>query len=748
MTRRYASLLLTAALGMAAAQTSTTPATPAAASVADPALSSAAVTFEIRRAGSDLTSLLVALAKSAGYDIIIEPTADDVLRSASTTASSAPAAAGATAPSGAASVSMVSYAFSNKPFNQVWPLVLDIYGLSYESLPVGGKTVLRVGIKPIQKIVRLPGGLQASAVERQLKLSFGTPQAVQAPATQTAGTATTPATTSPAATNDSDIVLDSKTLRIVAEPTSNSIIIRGTNQEVAQVQALLSQIIASQPEGTQVAAPVPTVQRIYTVNSTSAEITALLTSQFPTLKVTPVGASGQLVITGPQDTVDSALTLLGQVDKAPPAPTAAPNTAQQVYAVKGQQDDAVALLGAQFPALKVTPVGKTGQLVINGPQDQLTAALALLGQVDKPANAAPGTVQRVFGLVNASAEEVKATLEGTLARALTDTSSTAIPNVPVTGTDASGTPITVTVPASQTAAGAAAATAAAQAQQAASATAQPATGATIIADVRTNTLIVRGTTEQVAQIAELIPNLDKVVPQINVQVRIQEITDTALRSLGVDWKLGFGGFNIGLGQNGLSASFDPTRSLVGFNLGPTLTALENQGMTKRVYDGSVTMQSGQRSLTSTSGAENASSNAAATIKSGGRVELNIPSTSGNIIRQIDYGVNLDFFSPQVAPDGTITLRVRGQINQPASPLPTTGVPNILSFTNSEAQSTITFKSGQTVLMSGLMSTNDVNSTVGVPILSSIPLIGAAFGKQSTNHTQTQLLVVITGTVVQ
>ena len=187
---------------------------------------------------------------------------------------------------------------------------------------------------------------------------------------------------------------------------------------------------------------------------------------------------------------------------------------------------------------------------------------------------------------------------------------------------------------------------------------------------------------------------------------------------------------------------------MGFNLGPTLTALENQGMTKRVYDGAVSMQSGQRSLTSASGADNASSNAAASIKSGGRVELTIPSTSGNIIRQIDYGVNLDFFSPQVSPDGTITLRVRGQINEPATPLPTTGVPNILSFTNSEAQSTITFKSGQTVLMSGLMSTNETSSTVGVPILSSIPLIGAAFGKQSTNRTQTQLLVVITGTVVQ
>lgn len=738
MTRRYASLLLTAALGMAAAQTTTTPAIPAATSVSDPALSNAAVTFEIRRTGSDLTSMLVALAKSAGYDIIIEPGADDVLRGAAVTGGATPAT-GATS---SAATSMVSYAFANKPFNQVWPLVLDIYGLSYDSLAVGGKTVLRVGIKPIQKIVQLPASLQASAVERQLKLSFGTMKPMTATGTAQEGTQT------PVTVRDEEIVLDSATMRIVAEPASNSVIIRGTNQEVAQVQALLSQIIATQPAGTKAVTPVGTAQRIYSVQSSATDITALLTAQFSGLKVTPVGSSGQLVITGPQDQLDAALTLLGQVDKAPASPTAAPNTAQQVYTVRGQQADAVAVLAAQFPALKVTPVGQTGQLVINGPQDQLASALALLGQVDRPAAAAPSTVQRVFTLVNASAEEVKATLEGTLSRTLTDTTPSTLPNVPVTGTDANGNPTTVTIPASQSAAGLAAAQAQAQQAASAAATTPVATGATIIADVRTNTLIVRGTAEQVTQIADLIPNLDKVVPQINVQVRIQEITDTALRSLGVDWKLGFGGFNIGLGQAGLSASFDPTRSLVGFNLGPTLTALENQGMTKRVYDGAVSMQSGQRSLASASSADNASSNAAASIKSGGRVELNIPSTSGNIVRQIDYGVNLDFFSPQVAPDGTITLRVRGQINQPASPLPTTGVPNILSFTNSEAQSTITFKSGQTVLMSGLMSTNETSSKVGVPILSSIPLIGAAFGKQETNRTQTQLLVVITGTVVQ
>lgn len=759
MMNRYA-LLLTAALGMAAAQTApaqtvpartvpaqplpsqTVPATspaPSAAqtAVSDPQLSGAKVTFEVRRAGSDLASMLIALAMSAGYEIIIEPSVDGVLQASSVAAPGAEA--------GSAASSVVSYSFKNKPFNEVWPLVLDIYGLSYESLGIGGKTVLRVGIKPIQKIVKLPASLSAADTERQLKLSFGSlrkitsSQTNAAPAGASAAGTQTSATTTEA--SQEEIILDSPTMRIVAEPASNSVIIRGTNQEVAQVERLLSQIIAAQASAPAVVkpAPIPNVQRVYSVNGRQDDVVGLLGAQYPALKVSAVGSTGQVVVSGPEDQLTEAFKLLAQVDR-PVSAAPDPKTSVQVYSAKGKAEDVTKFLAAQYPGLKVTPIGTTERLVISGPQDQLSAALALLGQVDVAAPVAASTVQRVFTLVNASAEEVKATLEGTLARDVTP-AAPALANVPVNATDANGNAITVTVPTNKT-----------DAAQTPVGTAQPTAStpdsANIIADARTNTLIVRGTQTQVNQIAELIPQLDQVVPQINVQVRIQEISETAARSLGVDWKLGLGGFNVSLGGGGLAASFDPTRSLMGFNLGPTLKALESQGMTKSVYDGSVTMQSGQRSLGGSGNTQNASSTAAASIKSGGRLELNIPSSAGNIEKQIDYGVNLDFFNPQVAPDGSITMRVRGQVNDLQSPIPETGLPNVLKFANSEAQSLITFKSGQTVLLSGLLSTKETSSKAGTPFLSSLPIIGAAFGKQNTERTQTQLLVVITGNIVK
>ncbi len=813
MKNRSLILLLTLALSAASAQSAST----GSAVSTDARLSKATVTFKIVRDGTGLMALLTAIAKSAGYELILDPALDSLITPGVGNGSGTVSSDTATpqAPQPGASSTLLTYDFVGKPFNQVWPFLMDVYGLNYEVVKLGSSEVLRVGKNPIQRILLLPKTLDAALVEQRVKLAFGTRQTTSQSQSTTAASGNQ-TNSAPATTTVSDIVLDSATLKIVGEPTSNSLIVRGNNQEVAQVEALVNQIIASQPpelakavvpiipviqfiysvkgaqadaaallkdqypaitvtsvgqtgqlvlsgQKTQIDAalallgqvdkplplPVtvqaaPDVQQIYTAKGKPEDVSALLTAQFPALKVTPVGSTGQLVLSGQKSQLDTALALLGQVDKAPSV-QANPDVRQQVYAVKGDQKDIAALLSVQFPALKVTPVGTTGQLVLNGTQDQLDAATALLGSVDKAVASGPDVQQKVFQLVNASAEELKAVLDNTLQTALTTPTNdaSALPNVPVNAVDANGNSTVVSVP-----------NAAANAQATATkpaTTPQNPNAATIIADKRTNTLIVRGTAAQVEQVAALIPSLDQVVPQINVQVRIQEITEDAARTLGLNWKVGFGGFNISSGATGLAASFDPTRALVGgFNLLPTLNALETQTQTKRIYDGSITMQSGQRSLGTVGGGgtTNASSNAAATIKSGGRLELNIPSASGNITKQIDYGINLDFFDPQVAPDGTITLRVRGQINQPKTAITGTSLPNILDFSNSEAQSIVTFKSGQTLLLSGLLGTNETSTNRGVPFLSSLPVVGAAFGQKETSKTQSQLMVVITGTIVK
>lgn len=650
------SLLLSFALGSASAQTTPTAIT------SDTRLSTASVSINVGTYGGPLSSLLAAVAHSAGYEVIFDTNVDAIAGASNAAAN--PAAGTVTAPN-----SPIVYNFSNTPFNQVWPLLMDTYGLSYEVLKVGEKQVLRVGTTPIQKIVKLNNS-NASDVLNQVKLSFGTPVYTDVPVKDAGGQTI--------GTNRvlTDVKLDSPTLRIVADPRSNSLIVRGTNREVMDVEKAIAQVDAS---------------------STAASAQA----------------------------------------------------GRKVYTAQGDATEIQKLLNAQYPLLQVSTVGQTRQVVLTGDPKTIEAAIALLAQVDLPTGSGPAIQQKVFQLINASATEVKAVLENTLQREVnTDATPTGIP---VATVDANGKPTVALMTGNNNA------TNTATDKTATNTTTTDGTkAATIIADKRTNTLIVRGTAQQVAQIAEIIPQLDQVVPQINVQVRIQEITDTAQRTLGLKWNANVGGFNINIGgtdgKSGLSASFDPTRSLVGgWNILPTLQALETQSLTKSIYDGSITMQSGQRSLNLGTSTSNSSNNAAASIKSGGRLEINIPSVSiggGNITKQIDYGVNLDFFDPQVAPDGTITMRVRGQVNDLKTGISGSTLPNILDFANSEAQSVITLKSGQTVLLTGLLGTKQKNTSAGVPYFSSIPVIGKAFGTSTNNTTKAQLMVVVTATVIK
>lgn len=691
MNNRSLTLLISASLGLASlsgafGQTVQTPAQPpaqpppaSAQSTADSRLAASNVSLEIGTYSGPLSSLLAAVAKSAGYDVIFDTDVDGLSGASSAATSAAPAAPASglgTAPAPAASASPspsstgsrpVVYNFRNTPFNQVWPLLMDIYGLSYEVVQIGPGQVLRIGANPIQRVITLKNANAVDAVN-QVKLFFGTPTYSEAQQKDAQGNVTGVTRTL------ADVKIDSPTLRIVADSRTNSLIVRGTNREVSDVQRLAAQLDQ-------------------------------------------------------------------QVASAASSATTNAQTVQRVYSVKGQQADIVAVLAAQYPNLKVTAVGQTGQLVITGAQNQIDAALSLLGSVDRVTPvvtvSGPVTVQKVIQLTNAAAKDVKTVLEGTLQRDLTSTGlvGNAVPLLQADGTTVIQPPTT-------------ASSALSAALTPATAVQASAPQATIIADERTNTLIIRGTQAQVDQIGQIIPSLDVRVPQVNLQVRIQEINETASRSLGVDWKAGFGNFVVNVASTAVKAIFDPTQALVGFNLGATLSALENQGMTKRVYDGAVTMQSGQRSLGATSAVSNSSSSAAAHVQSGGRIELNIPSGAANvppIQRQIDYGVTLDFYSPQVAPDGTITVRVSGKVTGEPGDV-TNG--QVIRFTNSEAQTTITFKAGETVLLSGLLGTNQATTNDGVPFLSSIPLIGALFGKQTTNTTRSQLLVVITGNVLQ
>ena len=63
------------------------------------------------------------------------------------------------------------------------------------------------------------------------------------------------------------------------------------------------------------------------------------------------------------------------------------------------------------------------------------------------------------------------------------------------------------------------------------------------------------------------------------------------------------------------------------------------------------------------------------------------------------------------------------------------------------QTQVAVQSGQTVLLGGIIQDHTSDSKTGVPLLSSIPLIGNLFGNTSKTHDRTELIVLITPRVI-
>jgi type IV pilus assembly protein PilQ len=175
--------------------------------------------------------------------------------------------------------------------------------------------------------------------------------------------------------------------------------------------------------------------------------------------------------------------------------------------------------------------------------------------------------------------------------------------------------------------------------------------------------------------------------------------------------------------------FDSTSALAGFNIGAALNALESQKLSKRINDSNVSVVN----------------NGSASIRSGGRIELNIASSSGNISKTIPFGVLLQV-KPRISNDGTIAMDIAAEVSdvQNKGSLD----PNRIDFDERKSETTVIMQSGQTVLLGSLLATTQDESTVGIPVLSSIPLIGDLFKTRKTNDRQTQLLIVVTANLIK
>ncbi|UUL81395.1 type II and III secretion system protein family protein [Sphingomonas qomolangmaensis] len=139
----------------------------------------------------------------------------------------------------------------------------------------------------------------------------------------------------------------------------------------------------------------------------------------------------------------------------------------------------------------------------------------------------------------------------------------------------------------------------------------------------------------------------------------------------------------------------------------------------------------------------------ATFLAGGEIPIPISQGLGAVsVQYKQYGVSLAY-TPTVLADGRISLRVRPEVSELSSAGAVTieGV-QVPALTTRRAETTIELGSGQSFMIAGLLQNNHNNQIEKTPGVGDLPILGALFRSNGFRRQETELVIVVTPYLVK
>ena len=271
--------------------------------------------------------------------------------------------------------------------------------------------------------------------------------------------------------------------------------------------------------------------------------------------------------------------------------------------------------------------------------------------------------------------------------------------------------------------------------------------ARVVADEKSNALVIFAKPRDYRMIEGILRKLDIVPLQVLIEATIAEVTLNDALQYGLSYFLQSGNFGVGFTQGvaGVLSPADIAGVFPGFNFvfatgssrlvlnllsavsninvisSPQLLVLDHQTAALQVGDQvPIVVQSAQS-------------------------VVNPDSPIVNSIQYRNTGVVLQV-TPRVNSSGLVTL----DIDQEVSDVSRTTSSNINSPTIAQRRlvSSIVVQDGQTVALGGLIRENQTNAKSGVPGLSDLPLLGWLFGQTTRATGRTELLVLLSPKIVR
>jgi len=288
----------------------------------------------------------------------------------------------------------------------------------------------------------------------------------------------------------------------------------------------------------------------------------------------------------------------------------------------------------------------------------------------------------------------------------------------------------------------------------------------VISDDRTNAVIISDIPNVIPQLDRLLTQLDRKTQEVEIEARVVAATRSFARDIGTQFSFGWGNGHTAVGgavansplfTNGLSPTYitaggsstgqiiplfsnlpvtSPTSGLSFINasnnvrIDTILTLAESRGLLKILSRPRVVTQNNIQAL----------------VKQGVRVPIVTQAQLGGppTVTYVDAFLRLTVI-PQITSEGTIFLNVDVENTTPDFGHTVQGNPTLIT---QQATTQVLVTDGGTVVIGGVIQTNNSLNISQVPLLGNIPALGNLFKRRSVTTSNQELIFFITPRIIQ
>ncbi|MDR3710023.1 MAG: hypothetical protein P4L33_17145 [Capsulimonadaceae bacterium] len=257
----------------------------------------------------------------------------------------------------------------------------------------------------------------------------------------------------------------------------------------------------------------------------------------------------------------------------------------------------------------------------------------------------------------------------------------------------------------------------------------------IIAITEQNTLLVRGTSQGISELRDIISKLD--VPARQVQIKVEFVTASVddIDELGMTYDLiPFPNLAVGWTSPGGTGTGSTSLTYSYGNVAAQLQALLQTSKGKLITAPMITLTNNiQGSVYVTEQIPYTNSTTTTSSSS------TLSSTSTQYV-SVPTGLTA---RARINGDDTVTLQLTPQVSSVGAS-DSNGAPTVSS---QNVQTIRTVGNGETLVLGGLVQKTDTNSRYSIPLLSNLPVIGSMFRSRNNSRTDSELLLFVTPTIL-